>query len=255
MRGQEKHLANPLVAGNLKINHDLFDAKTCNISGYHCPRCNKNFGYLYFEKSGCLYFCGQFECLMDDMTYTNKSKKEESKNVDAASQFGVGTRYHDACLTKWKADEEQKEQISRWLNKPKNMVVMLGRPGTGKTYFCIALANYLIFAKHQVHYMNTRRFFEVLQRAMEQDKNQYVAIEEIAKKEILIFDDLGSGMNTEWQKEVLLDLIDRRYNEEKPTIITSNLDFVNMQKTLGERIERRLNSPENLKIVVTKHYA
>jgi DNA replication protein DnaC len=61
----------------------------------------------------------------------------------------------------------------------------------------------------------------------------------------LIIDDLGASNNSEWQKEVLLDLIDHRYEFRKPTLITTNLNFEKMGEKLDDRIATRIYDRRN----------
>ena len=41
----------------------------------------------------------------------------------------------------------------------------------------------------------------------------------------LVIDDFGVQRNTEWEMEMLYNLIDSRYTREKPTFITSNISI------------------------------
>ncbi len=53
---------------------------------------------------------------------------------------------------------------------------------------------------------------------------------------LLILDDLGTENTTPWAREKLYQLINHRYNEQLPTIITSNQEY----KLIDERILSRL---------------
>lgn len=257
MRAQERHLANPVLCGNVH-REKLMGALVGNIQGYTCPRCQKNYGFIHIHPSGASWFCGEYECLQDDKEYeiavANKEKTILKKSNDASEIFGLGSKYYNACLSKCRLDSQYIQAVSEWLANPKKMIILLGTPGTGKTYFCAAVANYFLEMKKPVHYTNVRRFIEKIQSNINSGKNQYEAISKLDDVEILIFDDLGASTNSEWQQEMILDIVDRRYSSEKPTIFTSNLSFEQIKKTFGERVERRLNARTNLKIIVTEKY-
>lgn len=57
---------------------------------------------------------------------------------------------------------------------------------------------------------------------------------------ILVLDDLGVEKASEWVRERLYVLVDARYGEERPTIVTTNRDIPGLAETLGERIVSRL---------------
>ena len=57
---------------------------------------------------------------------------------------------------------------------------------------------------------------------------------------LLILDDLGAENNTEWSKEKIYEIIDSRYRQSKPMIITTNLtkDQLRDKLTSGDGVTR-----------------
>ena len=53
--------------------------------------------------------------------------------------------------------------------------------------------------------------------------------------DLLILDDLGAGKITDWSVGVLYQIINARYNSEKPIIATSNYDFKGLAEALSVR--------------------
>jgi len=223
----------------------LFGALGGEIEEYVCPRCSKNFGYIFNDKTGCMYFCGADACLKDDSDASKAMKSNisyQAEPTDAAIKFGIGKQYVNASLSKWQSSQEQSSIVSRWLKNPSGMMVVTGQPRTGKTYFCAAVANHFLEKKKQVRYVNCRRFYEEITNAIRSEKSQYECIRQIAQNDVLIFDDVAASTNSEWQKEVLLDLIDQRYANELPTIFTTNLNEKDSGVALGERVASRIFS-------------
>jgi DNA replication protein DnaC len=246
--GAIQSLTKTLITTNVRPDK-YFGALTGEIQNYKCPRCHEAWGYLFKDPTGFMYFCGTPECLTDDVRSQTKEVSKQNIIEDAATKFAIGTRYKNATLSSWLASENDKRLIVNWLRSPKNILCLLGIPGTGKTFFCTAVANWLIEQKKEVFYTNIRRFFESIQKAISENKNQYEQIRLFSEKPILIIDDLGASKNTEWQKEVILDLIDTRYSSELPTVITSNYTFQEMKEIFDDRIERRINNRDNLLII------
>ena len=58
--------------------------------------------------------------------------------------------------------------------------------------------------------------------------------------DLLLIDDLGAQKNSEWSREVLYLLIDRRYRDVRPTIVTSNLTLDQISELIDDRIASRL---------------
>lgn len=57
---------------------------------------------------------------------------------------------------------------------------------------------------------------------------------------LLLVDDLGAARMTEWTEEVTYRLIDHRYEQMLPTLITSNIPLPNLADMLGARVASRL---------------
>ena len=255
-RGLEKLLKNPLCVGTLHNNPKYAGALTGFIKDYSCPRCFKNFVVIYRHEGGFGFVCGESECLQDDSNASKSSTKStyEEKVVDAAHRFGLGSRYVNASLSKWSINASHAGGILAWVKNPKDFLVLIGKPNTGKTYFCSAIANFLMEQRHVVKYYNSHRFIEEIQRAISKDILAYDVVNKMASYDFFILDDLGSSLNTDWQKEMFLDLIDQRYSNSKPTIITSNLNESDLKEVLGERTSRRIFSNENLVITLGPEY-
>ncbi|MFB6839780.1 ATP-binding protein [Streptomyces sp. NPDC056361] len=62
----------------------------------------------------------------------------------------------------------------------------------------------------------------------------------ISRCPLLIIDDLGAAKASDWTEEVTYRLINRRYNYELPTLITTNLAIRDLRAHLGDRVTSRL---------------
>lgn len=59
---------------------------------------------------------------------------------------------------------------------------------------------------------------------------------------LLILDDLGVERVTEWSLEILFKIVDYRYNEELPILITTNCTPEELKEHVGDRIFDRIRS-------------
>jgi len=134
----------------------------------------------------------------------------------------------------------------KWAFDPKNIFYFCGNVGTGKTYFAAAFYNFLIEQKKPVRVYSEQFLFNELKVCMNlEDWGPTYRLQVICEAEYLILDDLGSSKMTEWQKEMLFYLVDTRYNNELPTLITSNLTKDNLKQTFHERMVSRLYATKN----------
>jgi len=59
------------------------------------------------------------------------------------------------------------------------------------------------------------------------DKSE--ALDAISRVPMLVLDDLGAERDTSYSAELMYTVINTRYNAQKPTIVTTNLDLAEMQ--------------------------
>ncbi|HEL1201800.1 TPA: ATP-binding protein [Streptococcus equi subsp. zooepidemicus] len=138
------------------------------------------------------------------------------------------------------ADENTDKEI---IKKAKNYVkhfeemrkdnvglLLYGNIGSGKTYIACAIANSIITEySYTVKMRNFAQILNDLQKGgFTLDRNEY--IEQLTSPTLLILDDFGIERNTEYALEQIYNVINARYLKGRPTIITTNLNFKDIEK-------------------------
>ena len=118
-------------------------------------------------------------------------------------------------------------------------IYLWGAVGTGKTY-----AVYTIKKQIQEMGVNVRMYsapdmFDLIREDFDR-KDSYNLERILANRGVLIIDDLGAEKMSEWIEETMFKIINKRYEEVLPTIITSNNDLESMEERLGQRIVSRI---------------
>lgn len=228
---------------------DVEGGREGSVKGLSCPRCKGTRGHCSPDEGLFSWFCGNTECLLIDSQAMKKSKpfKSDKDKTPCTSieRFNLGKRFTRASLSDLRAPEAIQCKILNWIKNPSDFLVYAGSPGVGKTYLCAALIGYFSGKGKEVYYTNNRRFFEHIQGAMSKNVGNYESIKIFKEKELLIFDDLGASRNTEWQAEMILDLIDHRYENRLPTIITTNYSSHDIKEIFSERTMRRIFNQDN----------
>jgi len=115
-----------------------------------------------------------------------------------------------------------------------------GSIGTGKTFWCKVLHNTLVSEGLNSCFIRAVDLAIALRKETFGDHYKTV-LKEFYSVPVLIIDDFGTQKNTEWVSETIFSIIDKRYEEGKTTIITSNLSILSQadNKRLASRLADR----------------
>ena len=159
----------------------------------------------------------------------------------------IGQRFAGASLHNARTTPEDTQRISDWMKKKTGFLVMMGKPGCGKTYICSALLSWMYGKVSDMYYFREGKFFEKIRESMDNkgDWNQEVSYQ--CDHEFLVFDDIGSAGHgqTGWRQDVFFEIVNLRYQSKNPTVFSTNYSEQEIKEKLGARTHSRLFSNEN----------
>lgn len=137
-----------------------------------------------------------------------------------------------------------KNELIKQIQKEEGLYLW-GESGVGKTHIACALAKNILEKGFNVRFFNTGDFLEQLREEFDKgfdDEYEYLGLfrETMNFRGVLILDDIGAEKATDWVKERLYLIINKRYEDMLPTIFTSNFDLEILSARLGDRIASRI---------------
>lgn len=163
------------------------------------------------------------------------------------ARFRVPHILANATLDSWLPDNggprmAAERFVASWPPEP-YMLLLTGPPGRGKSHIAAGIQR-RVFERHG----KSSRFWvvpELLDRikATFNEERRHETVDEIHNEmgriPLLILDDLGTEKSTEWAEEELFKIVDRRYREGLPLVVTTNLETVHLDARLESRLTDR----------------
>lgn len=159
--------------------------------------------------------------------------------------FCFGDDYKDAHMSRINQDPDVALQMLSWMKSPFNIMYFCGNVGNGKTYFASAWYNMLREGMKNVRVFTDQTFFSHLMTCMSNGTDPLWELARICECDYFILDDLGSCKTSDWKAEILLEFINLRSSNNRPTLITSNLTKDAMRKEHHPRLTSRLFAAKN----------
>jgi DNA replication protein DnaC len=159
---------------------------------------------------------------------------------------GISPRYLDVSLSTIKPTAEQAKvykSITEYLEaRSVSSLIIAGMVGTGKTLLAQALAQDLLKAKRKFVFSTARQIIRDIRSTWKRDsdRSEDEVIAMYVNTDYLFIDEVGIQYGTESEQIAMFDIINGRYEYERPTILITNLDIIGLKEIMGERIIDRL---------------
>ena len=224
-----------------------------------CPHCGKSLAWLGFNLAGRIRWVEPEDCNCDGAIKErakkeaerahkadeerrqkeNAARLEKIKRLDANS--GIGRRFKSRTFETFTETPETAqglcmvkgyaEKFKTLRGQERNSLIITGNIGTGKTHLAAAVANALLAEGVPVIFSTMVDLLDKIKASFD-SRDEETVIKLYKTVELLIIDDLGKERPTAWGIMKIFQIINSRYEDYLPTILTSNYDL----KDLTERM-------------------
>lgn len=169
-----------------------------------------------------------------------------TERILGLADLGVPEKYQNCCLRDCYQTPHKIEHFREWAKKPRGFLIFSGNSGSGKTFSAYAILHeYLQNKKNDARFFNVADLYFEYRAEISERGSASNLIAKFSDCGFLLMDDLGQRTPTDAYLEFLYVLINKRYETNKATIITTNLNGEGLEKKLGEAITSRILSGQN----------
>lgn len=231
----------------------------------YCSICNEPLETIIIHpftgqerKVNCVCQCKMNELKREEEERRNYERQREIEKLQKSSL--LGDRYKNVSFTNTNTGSNPLFDIA--FNRCKNYcevsskvleegygIYLFGDSGVGKTRLTACMVNELIKQHRPTLFTNFFEISQIIRGTFKNSKyNEIDMIEKISNIDFLFIDDLGTERFTKdgtdtWLQEKVFEILNKRYNNKRPTIFTSNYSLeqlVNERGLMEKTVDRIL---------------
>ena len=178
----------------------------------------------------------------DDSLPSRLESLRRYSNLGALSRLTFAATRPDGPLSDMGARRmfsEALPQAAAFAENPVGWLVLTGPSGSGKTHLAAAIANRCIERQQTAFFIMVADLLDHLRAAYSPTSELAYdeLFEQVRNVPVLVLDDLGAQSSTPWAQEKLFQVINHRYNNDLPTVVTIRGQVNRLNESLRVRME------------------
>jgi DNA replication protein DnaC len=174
-----------------------------------------------------------------DLSHLNELGHLTFDNFQPRGRIGLPPQQANSLQMAYNQASQFAQNLEGWL-------LLQGDYGCGKTHLAAAIANFSVSIGVPSLFITVPDLLDSLRFAYQDPDATFESrFEEIRNVPLLVMDDFGTQNATPWAQEKLFQIINYRYINHLPLVVTTNLSL----RDIEGRIRSRLEDPELVTIV------
>lgn len=174
-------------------------------------------------------------------------ENQRTRQEKTFGRSGIRERYQNCTFKNFKVENDGQRKA---LSLAKSWVdhfgagcasfVFSGTPGTGKNHLASAIGNALLAQKKSVLIITVAELMTEFKAGFNGGRSENELMNAMSRVDLLILDEVGVQMYSQYEQVTLNQIIDRRTSMLKPVGILTNLNASDLKNAIGERAMDRL---------------
>lgn len=155
---------------------------------------------------------------------------------------GIGDLCHNVKFEEIDQSAGKIEYLTKFVEKPKGLIMMQGAPGTGKTYAAMALCEKFSRTSRSLLFTTQKQLADSWLKSFREEKQSHYA-DGLMRCQLLVIDDFGTAEISKSLLEFIMQLINTRLQwSNRGTVITTNLSATKLAEFCGDALVDRFNT-------------
>jgi DNA replication protein DnaC len=234
-----------IVTGTSKANSPT--TSSTSLGDPNCPHCG-GLGYLRADvpidhpNFGRLQICvcrqrdvsEQVRSRLYSLSHLDELKELTFESFQPRGQKGLGEMQAASLEAAFNQARIYAQNLNGWL-------LLRGGYGSGKTHLAAAISNFAVDMGVPTLFLTVPDLLDMLRFSYDSEDTTFERrFDEIRNASLLVLDDFGTQNATGWAQEKLFQIINFRYINKLPLVVTTNLSL----DEIDARIRSRLTDPE-----------
>lgn len=205
--------------------------------------------------AGCPH-CEAEEAKRAEIERAKRFEEERKAHILALtlSRIPVPPRFESASFANYELDQAGDQQGKRLAQLQSyadqfcehyaqgTSLILSGGPGTGKTHLALSVAKQIALIGFQAKYLTTRKLLRQIRDTWgkRSELTEQQIMDRLAEVDLLIIDEIGVQRGTDDELNTIFEIIDERYQNRRPSILISNLPWLELKQVIGDRSADRL---------------
>lgn len=128
-------------------------------------------------------------------------------------------------------------------------VLFTGGVGTGKTHLAVSIGEACVRAGRSVVFTTIYDALLSVKETWGGRGSEAAVVRLLAEADLLILDEIGVQHKSDTDMTIISNVMNKRYADEKPTLMLGNLTFEEVADVVGERVADRMKEDGGSKVV------
>lgn len=225
------------------------DCKICPKCGEPIERVTYLPGFHRYIKGPVMCSCKKTELQAKEIEEQNKEKQIRLKQIIKSSL--MDEKFKQCTFSTWDFNKGTRKMYSIGRKYTEKFMVMKnksigllihGAPGNGKTHTTACITNELISKMVPVICVSINALLDRIKETYNKwgKEGEETVLRSLQNADLLIIDDLGTEQNTDWSQTRIYNILDSRYRNGLPLIVTTNLTLEELKEKYHARTYSRL---------------